>query len=204
MKKKKKIIYSTLFLSVALLMSSFIFAKKNKKEDIITWSSERKLTWDDFQGKSKDGDYTYFRKETHGSAALSTIGIKSYFKFREGEKNRDLILIAYFSKKKSWGKVKSDFVLAHEQAHFDIEEIFARKIRKQIASTKFKEKSFAKNVQNLFEKINKEKDLFHETFDYETHKHLNQDTHEKWYNIIKTELRNLEKYSDSIVLVRIR
>ena len=33
-----------------------------------------------------------------------------------------------FEKSKSWGLVKNDWILKHEQGHFDIAEIFAQKI----------------------------------------------------------------------------
>jgi hypothetical protein len=39
---------------------------------------------------------------------------------------------AYFLKDKSWCKVRSGNLLQHEQLHFDIAELYARKVRKKV------------------------------------------------------------------------
>ena len=53
------------------------------------------------------------------------------------------------SKNKSWVRYKSDYVLSHEQGHFDITEIFARKLNKMMSEYKFDKEITGTTLQNL-------------------------------------------------------
>ena len=92
----------------------------------IVWSPDRKLTWDDFKRKPKEGT---------GLDAESTVYIESSTPIEC--KNGKVVynVRAVFEPDESWvdPTKKSDALLAHEQGHFDLAELYARKLRKKLS-----------------------------------------------------------------------
>lgn len=88
-------------------------------EDVWFWSPER-LTWQDYQGKA---DYAL-----EDIAAITSSGIVSWKGCKNGK--IDFEVRAYFDKTQSWVKPEAytTYHLAHEQGHFDITEIYARRL----------------------------------------------------------------------------
>ena len=97
-------------------------------QDKILWSESRKLVWDDFQSKVRTGN---------SSAAATTYCGISYLLSTTTKKfsSRQVKVESFFVPAKSWAHNdhKTDLVLMHEQSHFDIAELFARKFRKIIS-----------------------------------------------------------------------
>ena len=106
-------------------------------EDVWFWSPER-LNWLDYQGKA---DYAL-----EDIAALTSSGIVSWKGCKNGK--IDFEIRAYFDKTQSWVKPEAytSYHLAHEQGHFDITEIYARRL--DIA---LKEHSFECGQEDEFE-----------------------------------------------------
>jgi len=98
--------------------------------DTIYWTEDYKLTWNDFKGQP---DYNV---ET--ISALSSSGLMH----AKGCKNNklDYEILSYFEKRESWVKVEAytDHHLKHEQIHFDITELYARKLRRALSEQNFK------------------------------------------------------------------
>ena len=98
--------------------------------DIIVWSKDYKLKWEDFQG---NGDTA----KVIGAKCSSTINYD--FTPKHGDTLK-LVIEADFYKNESvtviW-RLKAandvDQALQHEQIHFDITELYARKVRKMIS-----------------------------------------------------------------------
>jgi len=116
---------------VPLLIFLCIAPVKNDNEKI-AWSESKKLTWEDFRGEFA-GD--------NGFVASTNSGIS--FSYSYAVRNQELELTytvkSNFYPDLSWympGHV-DDYILKHEQTHFDISELHARKLRKQLAETQF-------------------------------------------------------------------
>ncbi len=124
-----------------------------ENDSIIYWSEDRKLSWDDFKFKT---DTT--QKVIGKALATSQTNIQ----FINSTKNT--IVIAYFSKVQSWSITRIDDVLEHEQLHFDIAELFARKIRKAISELK-KKNIVDQNYYDIYEKYRKEWEEYNKLFD---------------------------------------
>jgi len=106
-----------LFPLVALL----VMLQENE-DDFIDWHQDRKLVWADFKGTPETG---------LDRAALSSIKITADFSFRNTVFSWKIY--CRFNRKKSWGKVKTAYILQHEQAHFDITEIHARRLHQRLS-----------------------------------------------------------------------
>jgi len=104
-----------------ILFFSFFLSFVNNDTHII-WSTNRKLTWDDFNGKPD---------KSMQAAALTYTDIHVGASLEGGKTN--VIVDNFFDTKLSWSKNKtSAALLAHEQLHFDITELYTRKIRKRL------------------------------------------------------------------------
>lgn len=72
--------------------------------------------------------------------------------------------------------------MGHEQLHFEIVELFARKFRKVILETKFKRngKKFQNEFLQIYNRIDKEKDAYQSLYDQETNFSRNELKQKEW------------------------
>ena len=107
-------------------------------------------------------------------------------------------MLCFFIKSKSWAKSKNnDILLIHEQGHFDIAELFARKLRKAFAEYKFNYKTVGKDIDNLFLLNKQERAKMDALYDKETKHSQDKQQQILWNKRIKTELNKLKKYASS-------
>src|SRR5215203_1838677 len=79
------------------------------EDETIAWRMARKLSWEDFMcSPEKQGDAV--------ASTSTSLGIS--YQVKDGKLAYDIS--CHFSKRKSWGLLKTEYILAHEQAHFDI------------------------------------------------------------------------------------
>jgi len=176
-----KVVTSALFW---ILLLSF---RKASAQDTIYWQPNYKLTWEDFQGPPDT--ISKYR-------AVSNSGIKYHLSTKEGSFSTKVS--CYFIKTKSWARIKnSDILLAHEQGHFDIAELFARKLRKAFAEYKFNHQTASSDFNFLFNTNQSEKDKVDTLYDKETNLSQNRDQQLLWNKKIKIELNKLQKYASS-------
>ena len=96
----------------------------------IFWEEGNKLNWNNFKSKIN-------RKGGDNVVAYTNCGwIYSYEKSSNPKSPIKIEVQTVFNEDKSWKDTKriNDYVLLHEQKHFDAAEIFARKLRKEILS----------------------------------------------------------------------
>lgn len=175
------------FIFFATFLFLVSFKQKNEKE-MILWQEDRRLTWDDFKGKPQKR-----------FAAAST----SYDILKEVNKNSVEIKAVFFTqsswKKNSW---INDQVLAHEQKHFDIVELYARKLRKKIKETKFTSYYDLKTkVEALYDMNDKEMDKYHDLYDKETDGSMNGDKQREWQKKIIQEIKALDAYKETVLQI---
>jgi hypothetical protein len=168
-----------------LLFSFPIFLLGQKNEYFIKWSSGRKLTWDDFKASpDKQGD----------AAALTATQLGFSYSFTSGKIS--YTIDCRFEKNKSWGRVKNDWILRHEQGHFDIAEIFARKLHKAVSSYQFNRNTFQKDLDAIYTGIVKEKETFQQQYDDETDYSRNKVKQEDWLKKIEKMMEEFKVFAD--------
>lgn len=160
---------------------------KNFSSDTIIWKQDSLLTKENFKGKPKGN-----------IPAFACTGI--FLHMEESDGTLKFYVEAIFSKSKSFMKESSVYTLKHEQLHFDIAELCARKFRKALS-----EKDFRK-VKNLREEINKMstksgEDMKEEQnkYDTDTEHGLNAAKQEVWIKNIAERLKELDAYSSTEV-----
>ena len=187
----KSAVSNTFFIGLITLLLSISKGDNNK-----LWDANSKLTWSDF----KDTTLNNSRR-----AALTASGIIL---------NADPVDASHYTaevycimdRNKSWVDVnrKSDYILSHEQYHFNITEYWCRKIKKDIAATHFT----AKNIREKLESIRREDfKNAHEMeiqYDDETKHSLVKDQQQKWEKRIDALLKETEKYAGPTITISLK
>src|SRR5687768_5559097 len=118
----KRILLFTTLVLCAVVLSRAQGSSNNSTSQVIEWNEFYDLQWRDFKGK-RPGDAA-------GDAG-TVVQIKAKPFMIKNKVHYDVF--ALFVKDKSWAEAFTAPLLAHEKLHFDIAELYARKIRKKIA-----------------------------------------------------------------------
>jgi predicted secreted Zn-dependent protease len=97
---------------------------------------------------------------------------------------------------KSWGLLKTSYILAHEQGHFDITEIFARKLHRELLKYKFSRRTFRQDVNLIYDRVVKEKEAFQEAYDGQTDHSRNKKLQQEWLERIDRILEDTAPYAN--------
>ncbi len=152
--------------------------------NMIPWTLNKRLAWDDFMCEPKRG--------TDAVASTSTsLGIA----YQLGDGELKYRITCNFNKEKSWGLLKTDYILAHEQAHFDITEIFARKLNEALQNYSFNKRTFKKDISQIYQSIVDQKESFQKQYDGETDHSRNRKMQYDWLEKIETLLTETEPYA---------
>lgn len=173
-----------LFLAIMVLVISGSYKESS---DIIYWSENYKLNWSDFQANPRT-DYQNF-------SALTSSGIVHYTGCENGIISYKVR--AYFEKHESWVKdeARTEHHLNHEQIHFDITELYARKLRKLLSKHNFEcgqEEQFELFVKNALDAWQQEQ----RNFDILTRHSLDKQQQKEWYYRVAMELSLLSEFRD--------
>ena len=133
---KNQILKNIFFFVGFITLLSFSFVK----DEFILWQENKKLKIQDFKADNKD---TIKVNRQQFLGAISAIRIE-YSSFQRNKNSvPDFSIKTYFDPNESWMLLKNDYVLQHEQIHFDLTELYARKMRKSVESLR------QKNVTNI-------------------------------------------------------
>ena len=179
-------------LSIFLILFAFQcklnYAQTSKKfaQDTLIWSPERLLTKEDFKGK-----------KSSKAAAGTSSGLFIHSEDKEG--TLMFYVEALFYKSKSFFmKEESPYALKHEQLHFDIAELYARKLRQKIIQRDFKKTNNLREViHKIFEKAFEDSEKEQANYDRDTEHGINSAKQQVWSEKIKQQLQELEQYSST-------
>ena len=101
-------------------------------------------------------------------------------------------------------KDKTDYLLKHEQLHFDIAELFARKMRKQFSEKKFNLKSMKTEMSNLYKDQFTKLGEYQKEYDKETNHSRITKKQAKWAKDVQEALDNLDGFKDTTVVLTVK
>ena len=153
--------------------------------DYLPWTSVRPLTWDDFLCEPK---------RNSDAVALTSTALGISYNVSSNQLNYEIT--CSFSKVKSWGILKTPYILAHEQGHFDITEIYARKLHKELLDYKFNRKTFRQDVNVIYDRVVKEKENLQFAYDGLTDHSRNKTVQKEWLEKIQELLLETEAYAN--------
>ncbi|TGV04752.1 DUF922 domain-containing protein [Flavivirga rizhaonensis] len=158
-------------------------------EPVISWNESYKLSWSDFKDKPD---------KSTSAVAITASGITFGFSVSATE-DRVVDFTSevhtHFYPEKSWYKKEQadHHVLGHEQLHFDITELYARKFRYRIEQIVVSN-SVRAQLKTLHNTINKELSQMQNRYDSETNYSRNVEAQTKWKLYIADELKKFSKY----------
>ena len=162
--------------------------------DTIYWSKKIRLKKDDFQADVDRNDSEF------GAVALLNI----LFNYKEFGSYYKAKVETIFVKHLSWDKIGLDSIgLLHEQKHFDLEEIYARKLRKIFIDREYyivDKQQYTIYIDSIskeiYYKIGEQAQKAQIEYDNETNHSLNKEMQQKWNLKIAKELKDLDKYAE--------
>lgn len=168
--------------------------------NLIVWKSERKLTYSDFNKYNVPIEVLKFN--TLGSVrAVTTSGIHTKVIQYYFGKIKYLAVRAVFLKDGSWFDKTdlSEYTLEHEQLHFDISEVFARKFKKHLLS-KYNKPISHNQLDAEYKLYTKMLGEFEDKYDRETNFGTDETKQKDWNKRVSELLDELSEYEDSILV----
>ncbi len=152
-------------------------------EEGVPWNSNIRLTWADFKGKVPPAAVP---------AATTASGISYTYSANllHHEVHLDYEVNAYFYPNESWYRpaLCNENTLSHEQLHFDISELFARKMRDRLDRTSFSDDVKAE-IRKIYKEILEELQDYQEQYDWETNFSRNREKQAEWNQKIAKALQ---------------
>lgn len=162
---------------------------------MVDWQADRPLKWADFKAKPPQGT---------AHAALTYSGISLDLAFRNG--TYDIEIKAQFDKTKSWHKkeANSDHLLNHEQLHFDITELHARKLRKALVTGRWRNSAaFEKAINEVYADNQQSLSNLQDQYDKATEHSLIETAQKEWEGMIADSLKAYDKFKGQHISLRL-
>jgi hypothetical protein len=152
--------------------------------DTVYYSYKRKLNWGDFRGPAKFGSrwaaqvFTSFGMELHTKIQNRTL--KIYLKVR-----------TFTDKTISWVHPanKNDYVLAHEQLHFDIAKLIAEQFKSHLKTMPLSVEDYSSEIQYQYIEFYKKLSKMQASYDGETEHGLKKDEQKRWSEQVAAALK---------------
>ena len=167
----------------------FAFTPTGTKRDLVEWNETYKISLEDYKGRIADTNN--FVNTNCGIYCIPQI---------VGD-TASITIIAYMDKNKSWFRKKfaDSLALEHEQGHFDLTEIFSRKLKKKIMAQRMTKRNFTKNIKILYESCWEDLQKQHTAYDRATQGGSVEFAQRTWQNFIKENLMLYYPYSTQTI-----
>jgi hypothetical protein len=156
------------------------------------WEKGRKLSWDDFRGPVP-------RAASDITAAATFCGI-GFETNAVNPKNNNLKIHVYntFYTNNSWARPedKDSFILAHEQGHFDLCELYTRKLRERLNSVNVNSSNLRAALGTVYDEVQREYNNRQEQYEDETEHGVVLAEQERWQNKLQRELEASEGWME--------
>ncbi|MGV0996424.1 hypothetical protein [Empedobacter falsenii] len=180
------------FILITKLIWIFIYNDESK----ILWTKDVKLKLEDFRNKvPKHND----------KLAESLLSIEYSYQITEG-RAPTFTVKTYFIKDSSWIKLKDENTLRHEKLHFDMAELYTRKMRRDIKQMRRKRIEDIGPYIEIMRQYRSENRKADELFDSQCFglmvngqviERAHEHRQEEWIDSIKIELDRLKEYEYS-------
>jgi predicted secreted Zn-dependent protease len=165
------------------LLVSVITGKE--QANLVEWNATRKLTWEDFKA-APDPAST--------NAALTSSSINVEFGYDDQE--LQFTIKCRFDKNKSWVRVRNNEILAHEQGHFDMAELHARRLNKALNGYKFNSKTVSEDVNRIYDSVMTLHHAAQSEYDKETDFSRNKEKQAIWQKKITDDIQQLKAFAN--------
>ena len=167
----------------------------------IEYSEAGKFHWGLFKGRINPQHIAEMGSNT-GAVTVSSL---SYSTIKFTSNSVILKITAKFHPQESWTRYPKlrnpGHALNHEKRHFDLCEVYARKIRQRISETKFTRKNLNAQLKTIFSSLTREHSEEQSKYDHETEHSIDPEEQEEWNQEIDQRLAALADYADAIIVI---
>jgi hypothetical protein len=200
MRKVTRVTLQLILTTLTISTTAFGQGLKTEDQNLKGWTKDTRITYADFKGKP--GERMKKLNKEEGLQASAQVGLKSILDVPKRKRDRGRLLekvyvAPFFIKGTSVTMTKDENELDKQRLYFDMAELSARMMRKEIAHLKDSAKTYG-TVWIMFSSI---KDYYCSEFGrmlndytYEVFVEKKEGAYEKWRNYIDGELSVTEKY----------
>lgn len=154
-------------------------------DNFIIWSKDRKLEWSDFKGTPD---------ASADDVAMTASSVEFYY--HTIGKTVSWEITPKFFPDVSWHleNIYSEDVLKHEQLHFDITELYARLLRKQLKENVLSTADLPK-LRKISDAVFEQWGKAQSTYDRETNHSMDKKAQQQWEENIAKQLEQLNRYA---------
>lgn len=155
-------------------------------DNTILYDAPAKLKIEDFKGKPEQNNV---------AVAITTSGFTFKAGFRKADGKSNLVIGVYctFNKESSWMKerAKNNYILLHEQHHFDISYISTLLFIKALKKIRFKEEGYMDQIKEVYYASIKQMEALQQQYDSETNNGILNDRQAAWNKKIDDQVTAL-------------
>jgi hypothetical protein len=189
LKFKRSVLFIFLFLLQAIAFSqvtvNVLWTEKSKlnAKEVIYFKSNKKLTWADFLGTPPP-------PSSVAAITSSGFGYTADMKSTNGKGVINISIYCYFSKPKSWVRIKNKtaYILEHEQHHFDASYIAAMCFMTKVKSANITIENMNEVLGKLYKEASTAMHKMQDDYDTETNNGLNKEKQAQWNNYFVNKL----------------
>lgn len=154
------------------------------------WEKQRLLSWNDFKGPVKA------TSEESAAATHCGIGFKTC---RREDGKQGIVVYNTFYVNKSWVRpdAKIAEILFHEQGHFDLCEIYTRKLRVAMSTVDLTAPNLKQVLEQVYFDVKEQYENRQFAYETETTHGTNFAHQRRWHDIMSNELRQSETNDNS-------
>lgn len=193
----KRAVY--ILLSFLLAMADYASARTPPPTQLLCWQAGRKLRWGDFQAPA---NVLPIADPLFGTSVASCAPVLQVIGTKDATGRNNFFVTAALDKSRSWVRASalahSNQVLAHEQVHFDICELIARRLRQRIAQVyQAGGDVFTPAFRQELQRMMNEQAVWNTQYDQETAHGLRQDQQQSWQVQLTQALAQLAAYEST-------
>lgn len=182
-----------LFLTQSVIAQHSVVIKWTKRSDMpaaqtVYYDTAKPLTWADFKGRPETGGMT---------AALTSAGFGygANMGYTESKSEIRIDVYCYFDKSRSWVKPdrKTDYILNHEQRHYDIAFIAAARFVSALRLSGLSAANLDEQLKVQYDAATAWMQTMQDRYDKETRNGLDRAEQEEWNEHIDAWLREASK-----------
>ncbi|HAT64832.1 MAG TPA: DUF922 domain-containing protein [Flavobacteriaceae bacterium] len=173
---------------IILLLLPFFGIISSFEEEKIAWDANRPLTWEDFRGVPN-------RADSFVASTNSGISFSFSFSERNGVANIQYTVVSNFYPDLSWYRPErvTQYILEHEQTHFDISELHARKLRNALSSLSH-DRDFKEKAEAIYNRLEAERRAMQTQYDKESDHSNVKEMEYQWRTKVAQELNALDAW----------
>jgi Bacterial protein of unknown function (DUF922) len=180
--------------------SAFLVAQQTP---VIEYAAITNFHWGLFKGRINPNHLTEMGDNT-GAVTVSSL---NYTALQVSSHEARVTITARFHPEESWTRypelTRAAEALEHEKRHFDITEIYARRMRQMVSNKRFASGRFKDDIDRMFTDMAAQHRAEQVRYDHETRHSIEDDQQMKWNKRIDAQLQELSAYAGTTVMIRL-